>query len=212
MKGISILLILACAMAIPARAGAEEITVAAAADLNFALQDLAARYTKATGTQVRLSFGASGNLFSQIQNGAPFDVFFSADADYPKKLADVGLVDATLLRTYAIGHLVLWAPKSSSLDPQKLKMDLLTSPEVKRIAIANPQHAPYGRAAMAALEHFGLKDKVGVEAGDGREHQPGSAVRAVGQRTGGPDCAVAGALADHEEQRAILGASCGFLS
>ncbi len=159
-KWISIFLALACALAIPAQVCSEEITVAAAADLNFALKDLAGRFTKATGTEVKLSFGASGNLFSQIQNGAPFDVFFSADADYPKKLADGGLADAKSLRTYAIGHLVLWVPKSSPLDPQHLKMDLLTRSEVKRIAIANPQHAPYGRAAMAALEHFGLKDKV----------------------------------------------------
>jgi molybdate transport system substrate-binding protein len=159
-KWIRIVLVLACALAAPVQACAEEITVAAAADLNFALKDLAGRFTKVSGTQVRLSFGASGNLFSQIQNGAPFDVFFSADADYPKKLADSGLVDVKSLRTYAIGHLVLWVPKSSPFDRQELKMDLLTRPEVKRIAIANPQHAPYGRAAMAALEHFGLKDKV----------------------------------------------------
>ncbi len=159
-KWISIFLVLVCALAVPAQVGAEEITVAAAADLSFALKDLAARFTESTGTEVKLSFGASGNLFSQIQNGAPFDVFFSADADYPKKLADAGLVDSKSLRTYAIGHLVLWVPKSSPFDPQALKMDLLTKPEVRRIAIANPQHAPYGRAAMAALEHFGLKDKV----------------------------------------------------
>jgi molybdate transport system substrate-binding protein len=158
-KWISIFLVLACALAVPAQVCAEEITVAAAADLSFALKDLAGRFTQASGTEVRLSFGASGNLFSQIQNGAPFDVFFSADADYPKNLADGGLVDAKSLRTYAIGHLVLWVPKSSPLDPQALKMDLLAKPEVKRIAIANPQHAPYGRAAMAALEHFGLKGK-----------------------------------------------------
>ena len=112
---------------------------------------------------MKLSFGSSGNLFSQIQNGAPFDLFFSADSDYPQKLADAGRVDARSLRTYAVGHLVLWVPNSSPLDPQKLKMDLLTDPKVQRIAIANPQHAPYGRAAMAALEHFGLKDKVAAK-------------------------------------------------
>jgi len=139
---------------------AEEITVAAAADLNYALRDIADRFTKKTGTPVKLSFGSSGNLFSQVQYGAPFDVFFSADAEYPKKLAEGRLLDQASLRTYAVGHLVLWVPAASALDPQKLKMDLLTKPEVKRIAIANPQHAPYGRAAMAALEHFSLKGKV----------------------------------------------------
>ncbi len=107
-----------------------------------------------------LSFGASGNLFSQIQNGAPFDLFFSADEDYPKKLAAAGVMDSATLRTYAIGHLVLWVPNSSALDPGKLQMDLLVEPSVSKISIANPQHAPYGRAAMAAIEHYGLKDKV----------------------------------------------------
>lgn len=139
---------------------AEPIRVAAAADLNFALNDVAARFEAKTGTKVLLSFGSSGNLFSQIQNGAPFDLFFSADEDYPKKLAAAGAMDATTLRTYAIGHLVLWLPKTSQLDPATLQMKLLTDPSVSRISIANPQHAPYGRAAMASIEHYGLKDKV----------------------------------------------------
>ena len=138
----------------------EEITIAAAADLNYALPDLAKHFTAAAGTQVKLSFGASGNLYSQIQNGAPFDLFFSADAGYPKKLADGGTLESQSLREYAVGHLVLWVPNSSALDPEKLKMDLLTNTAVQRIALANPQHAPYGRAAVAALEHFGLKARV----------------------------------------------------
>jgi molybdate transport system substrate-binding protein len=163
MKWIRIVLVLACALITTAQLGAEEITVAAAADLNYALKELAGRFTKSTGTEVKLSFGASGNLFSQIQNGAPFDLFFSADSSYPQNLADMGQVDAHSLRTYAVGHLVLWVPNSPPLDPQKLKMDLLNDPRVQHIAIANPQHAPYGRAAMAALEHFGLKDKVAAK-------------------------------------------------
>src|ERR1017187_7581748 len=137
----------------------QDITVAAASDLNYALKDLAARFEKKTGDKVTLSFGASGNLYSQIQGGAPYDLFFSADIAYPQKLASAGLVESSSLRTYAIGHLVLWVPNGSSLDPQ-LKMDLLLQSAVQRIAIANPTHAPYGRAAMAALEHFGMKDKV----------------------------------------------------
>jgi molybdate transport system substrate-binding protein len=140
-------------------AHAQDITVAAASDLNYALKDLAARFEKKTGDKVTLSFGASGNLYSQIQGGAPYDLFFSADIAYPQKLASAGLVESSSLRTYAIGHLVLWVPNGSSLDPQ-LKMDLLLQSAVQRIAIANPTHAPYGRAAMAALEHFGMKDKV----------------------------------------------------
>lgn len=142
---------------------ADTIRVAAAADLNYAMKDLADRFEAATGTKVLLSFGSSGNLFSQIQNGAPFDLFFSADEDYPKKLAAHGAMDAATLRTYTIGHLVLWVPNASALDPNKLQMNLLTESSVSKISIANPQHAPYGRAAMAALEHYGLKDKVAAK-------------------------------------------------
>jgi molybdate transport system substrate-binding protein len=141
-------------------ASAQQITVAAAADLNYALTELAHRHEKTTGNKVTLSFGASGNLYSQIAYGAPFDLFFSADEEYPKKLVAAGLADSTSLRIYAVGHLVLWVPRNSALDPSKLKMELLVQPAVTRIAIANPQHAPYGRAAMAAIEHYGLKDKV----------------------------------------------------
>jgi len=161
MRWIRAALVLACLVsAVAPQLRAEEITIAAAADLSFALTGLAHSFTAQTGADVKLSFGSSGNLYSQIQNGAPFDLFFSADSEYPKRLAGTGQIDPSSLRPYAVGHLVLWVPKSLGLDPQKLKMDLLTRPEVKRIAIANPQHAPYGRAAMAALEHFGLKDEV----------------------------------------------------
>jgi molybdate transport system substrate-binding protein len=141
-------------------APAQDITVAAASDLNYALKDLASRFEKKNGDKVTLSFGSSGNLYSQIQGGAPYDLFFSADMEYPRKLASAGLVESSSLRAYAVGHLVLWVPNGSNLDPQELKMDLLLEPSVKRIAIANPQHAPYGRAAMAALESLGVKQKV----------------------------------------------------
>ena len=77
-----------------------------------------------------------------------------------RKLASAGIADASSLRIYAVGHLVLWVPNNSPFDPQKLQMELLTQPAVTHIAIANPQHAPYGRAAMTALEHYGLKAKV----------------------------------------------------
>src|SRR5271165_966729 len=155
----SLLSIVVLSLLIPA-ALAQEITVAGAADLNYALRDLGARFEKKTGDKVTLSFGSSGNLFSQIESGAPYDLFFSADEQYPQKLAAAGLMDPASLQIYAVGHLVLWVPNSSDLDPQKLKMDLLAQPSVQRIASANPQHAPYGRAAMAALVHFGLQDKL----------------------------------------------------
>jgi molybdate transport system substrate-binding protein len=144
-----------CSVAYP-----QDITVAAASDLNYVLKDLASRFEKNTGDKVTLSFGSSGNLYSQIQGGAPYDVFFSADIAYPQKLAASGQIDNSSLRTYAVGRLVLWVPRGSNLDPEKLRMNLLLEPSVHRIAIANPQHAPYGRAAMAALEHFGLKERV----------------------------------------------------
>jgi len=158
----SLLSIVVLSLLIPA-ALAQEITVAGAADLNYALRDLGARFEKKTGNKVTLSFGSSGNLFAQIESGAPYDLFFSADEAYPKKLAADRFAEPASLHTYAIGHLVLWVPNGSSLDPQRLHMDLLLQPSVQRIAIANPEHAPYGRVARAALEHFGLQDKLATK-------------------------------------------------
>lgn len=137
-----------------------QVTVAAAADLNAALNQIATTYQKQTGREVRLTFGASGNLFNQIQNGAPFDIFFSADMDYPKKLSESGLADPDSLYRYAVGRLVLWVPASASLDVEHRGMQVLLESSVEKIAIANPEHAPYGRAAVAALRHFDLYDKV----------------------------------------------------
>jgi molybdate transport system substrate-binding protein len=138
-----------------------EINVAAAADLSSALQEVATNYEKRTGVVVKLSFGASGALTQQIQNGAPFDLFFSADMDYPRQLITGGQADGATLYRYAIGKLVLWVPKDSPLDVEHKGMDVLLDPSVKKISIANPQHAPYGRAAAAALKHYGLYEKVG---------------------------------------------------
>jgi len=142
---------------------AQEITVAAAADMSAVLPELAARYTKQTGQNVKSSFGSSGNLTNQIRNGAPFDVFFSADEDYPKQLIAEGLADKDTLYRYAVGHLVLWVPGSMPIDPQKSGIQTLLDPSVKKIAIANPAHAPYGRAAEAALKHFGIYDRVSAK-------------------------------------------------
>jgi len=137
-----------------------QITVAAAADLNPALAEMAGTYRKEKGTEVKLSFGASGNLLTQIKNGAPFDLFFSADESYPQQLVDARLADGSSLYRYAIGRVVLWVPASSTLDVEQRGFDILLDPSVKKIAIANPQHAPYGRAAEAALRHAGLYEKV----------------------------------------------------
>jgi molybdate transport system substrate-binding protein len=140
--------------------GSKEITVAAAADLSVALKEIAASYEKQTGVQVKLSFAASGALTQQIQNGAPFDVFFSADMDYPRQLIVAGDADGASLYRYAVGTLVLWAPSASPLDPEHQGIKVLSDPSVKKIAIANPEHAPYGRAAVAALKHFGIYEQV----------------------------------------------------
>jgi molybdate transport system substrate-binding protein len=146
-------------VAATARSAAQEITVAAAADLQFVLPEVAARFEKQTGRHVKLVFGSSGNFFAQIQNGAPFDLFFSADIDYAKNLESAGLAEPGSLSEYATGKIVLWLPNDSKFDPQR-GLDLLLDPGVRKIAIANPQHAPYGRAAVAALQHQGLYDRV----------------------------------------------------
>jgi len=143
-----------------ASAAAQEITVAAAADLSAALPEIAAKYKSQTGQDVKLTFGSSGNLTTQIRNGAPFDVFFSADEDYPQQLIAENLADKDTLFRYAVGRLVLWVPNGVAIDVQKLGIQALLDPAVKKIAIANPQHAPYGRAAEAALKHFGIYDQI----------------------------------------------------
>jgi molybdate transport system substrate-binding protein len=138
---------------------AQEITVAAAADLQFAMQDVAARFQKQTGKTVKLIYGSSGNFFQQIQNGAPFDMFFSANLDYPKKLEAAGLVEPGSFYQYAKGKIVIWVRNDSTLDLSS-GMQVLLDPSVKKIAIANPQHAPYGQAAVAAMQKENVYDKV----------------------------------------------------
>jgi molybdate transport system substrate-binding protein len=144
----------------PQRPHSVELTVAAAADLSAAMGEIAANYEKKTGVAVKLSFGASGALTQQIQNGAPFDVFLSADMDYPRQLIASRDADAASLYEYAVGRLVLWVPADSSLDIARQGMDILLDPAVKKFSIANPQHAPYGRAAVVALKHAGLYDRI----------------------------------------------------
>src|SRR5438270_10797352 len=138
---------------------AEELNVAAASDLSFAMKELAANYEKQTGTVVKVTLGSSGNFFTQIQNGAPFDLFFAADIDYPRKLEAAGLGEADTLYHYATGKIVLWVPADSKLDVSK-GLALLTDASVRKIAIANPKHAPYGRAAVAAMTKQGIYEKV----------------------------------------------------
>ncbi len=137
------------------------IRVAAAADLQFVLPALVADFAK-VNPEIRIEpiFGSSGNLSSQIANGAPFDLFLSADLDYPRKMIQGGQGDLKSLFVYSVGHLVLWVPKSSSLDVERLQIGALTDDSVRKIAIANPQHAPYGRAAEAMFQNQAIADRV----------------------------------------------------
>ena len=138
---------------------AQEISVAAAADLQFAMEDIAARFQKETGKTVKPIYGSSGNFFQQIQNGAPFDVFFSANLDYPKKLEAAGLTESGSYYQYARGKIAIWVPSDSKLDLSS-GLKALLDPSVKKIAIANPQHAPYGQAAVAAMQQENIYDKL----------------------------------------------------
>ena len=138
---------------------AQEITVAAAADLQSVMQDITSRFQKETGKNVKLIYGSSGNFFQQLQNGAPFDMFFSANVDYPKKLEAAGLTELGTFYQYAVGKIVVWVPSDSKLDVSSGLRSLL-NPSIKKIAIANPQHAPYGQAAVAAMKKENIYDKV----------------------------------------------------
>lgn len=149
----------------PARASQTEqnpcgtVTIAAASDLMDAMNEIAANFQKQTGCAVRVSAGSSGNFLSQIENGAPFDVFFSADIAYPKKLEAEGLATPGSTYLYAVGKIVLWVRNDSRLDVNK-GLDALRDSSIRKVAIANPQHAPYGRAAEEALRKAGIYDAI----------------------------------------------------
>ena len=145
-------------MAIPAF-GQQSVNVAAAADLQPVLPMLAAEYEKTSGVHIVTSFASSSTLAAQILNGAPMDLFLSADFGFAQKVIDAGRAEDAAPVHYATGALVLWARKDAAfLNGKPITLDALTSPAVKRIAIANPEHAPYGRAAMSALTAMHLID------------------------------------------------------
>jgi molybdate transport system substrate-binding protein len=137
----------------------QELTVAAAADLRPALDEISAKFKAESGITLRVSYGSSGNFFQQLQNGAPFDVFLSANIDYPKKLEQAGLVVQGTYSEFARGSIVLMTRCDSQIDLAEGLHALLT-PAVKKIAIANPTHAPYGQAAVAAIRSMGIYDWV----------------------------------------------------
>jgi molybdate transport system substrate-binding protein len=141
--------------------GEREVRVAAAADLKFALDDLVADFQRRhPAIRVRVTYGSSGNFFAQLSSKAPFDLFLSADVEYPRRLIEQGLATREDEFLYAVGHLAVWVPADSTLDLERLGIGALLDPGVRKVAIANPRHAPYGRAAEAALQKLGVYDKI----------------------------------------------------
>jgi molybdate transport system substrate-binding protein len=139
-------------------AAAETLTIAAAADLNPVLNEIGSRFQKQTGNEVRVSYGASGTLVAQIQNGAPYDAFLSADVAYAQKLVQSGAATPDSMTVYGKGMLVVWSQNTTSQGQRW--SDLLLSSSVKRIAMANPEHAPWGREAVSALRAANIYDQV----------------------------------------------------
>ncbi|HVW02241.1 MAG TPA: molybdate ABC transporter substrate-binding protein [Planctomycetaceae bacterium] len=135
--------------------------MAAASDLRFALQDAIEAFEKANpDIHVTPTYGSSGNFFQQLSNKAPFDLFLSADIDYPKKLIEQKLARPDTLFEYATGKIVVWALRDSPLKVDFDGVEVLRNPDAKKIAIANPKFAPYGRAAEAALKSLNLYEEV----------------------------------------------------
>jgi molybdate transport system substrate-binding protein len=135
----------------------QEVLVAAAADLKFAMDSLILFFSqKEPGIKVKAVYGSSGNFFEQISNGAPFDIFFSADIDYPQKLQSLQKTLDPVV-SYGTGQIVLWSMK---VDPNKEQMNTLLNSSITKIAIANPAHAPYGKRAVESLNYYKLYDKI----------------------------------------------------
>jgi len=136
------------------------VRIAAAADLKFAMETLSKDFENMTGTKVDVTTGSSGNFFAQIQSGAPFDLFFSADMAYPKKLETLDLAEPETLSEYALGRIVIWTPANSRVNVAQNRWNVLLDARIRKIAIANPALAPYGRAAVSALQKAGIYEQV----------------------------------------------------
>ncbi len=133
------------------------VLIAAAADLRYAMDSLIVLFSRQyPNITVKATYGSSGNFFEQIRNGAPFDLFFSADIDYPRQLQQDHKTESAI-HQYGIGQLVLW---SNAIDPNRAQMNTLLDPAVKKIAIANPAHAPYGKRAEESLNYYHLYDQI----------------------------------------------------
>src|SRR5262249_26370649 len=137
------------------------VGVAAGGALGFPREDIVEAFRRERpAVEVAVTYGSSGNFYAQLSSRAPFDIFFSADVDYPRRLVRQGLALADSEFLYGIGRLVVWVPRTSPIDVERLGMQALLSPSVRTIAIANPRHAPYGRAAEAAMKSLGVYDQV----------------------------------------------------
>jgi molybdate transport system substrate-binding protein len=137
------------------------LRVAAAADMRFAMDEIIETFRqKYPAVRVEVTYGSSGNFYAQLSSHAPFDIFFSADVDYPRRLIREGAALADTEFLYGLGRLVVWVPRASPIDVEKLGMQSLLDSRVKKIAIANPRHAPYGRAAVEAMKNTGVYDQV----------------------------------------------------
>jgi molybdate transport system substrate-binding protein len=138
---------------------APTVRVAAAADLKFALDEMAARLAgRQPSIRVETTYGSSGSMHAQLRQRAPYDVYLSADIEYPRDLVSRGIGSDRDLFTYAIGRIVVWLPRGSALAIEREGVGALAG--ATRIAIANPRHAPYGKAAEAALRHAGIWNRV----------------------------------------------------
>jgi molybdate transport system substrate-binding protein len=150
-------LLLVCSMLFASIAHAEKITIAAAADLKFAMDEIVMTFKNDNpAEEVEVIYGSSGKFHTQIRQGAPYDLYFSADIAYPHELVQERLA-ASEVKPYAFGRIVLW---SATLDATKLTLANLTEPTITRVAIANPKHAPYGKRAEEALRASGLWEKI----------------------------------------------------
>jgi molybdate transport system substrate-binding protein len=154
---ILILLLLSCSCSSGSKQ-TNELTVGAASDLTNAFDEIGREFQKTTGTKVVFNFGSSGMLAKQIEQGAPIDLFAAANIDFVNQLEQKGLIFPDTKKAYARGRIVLWTAQNSGVKIEKLSD--LTLPDIKRVAIANPEHAPYGMAARQALERAGLWDAV----------------------------------------------------
>jgi molybdate transport system substrate-binding protein len=148
----------ACTRQSPAGNNQTELTVAAAADLTPAFEELGREFQATHHVKVVFSFGSTGVLARQIENGAPMDLFAAANTDYIDQLDKQGLILPGTTKVYARGRITLWTPKDSHLHVEKISD--LTQPEVKRVAIANPDHAPYGMIAREAMQRAGVWETV----------------------------------------------------